>query len=563
MYVECLFKSSLVSASLCPFPSSHPPCKMSHTNYKYRALPQTDYKYGAAAQEVENHRKKSAMPCEGDGPISLFTVPEVKQVAMRSPDFVRSITKIKLLSFLLGLTLMFLVMTSYILTWDKKGRQVTPSPVHLTPTTVHFSNLPSSRTPPVGEVDLELLMETVGLKLRISSPRRVPALKDVLHSDLHLFSVIPRQFLPNVKSPCWYEEHVGNTSADVYDKNLYAPHSVNFRTVCDHLRRDFREHLYHNNSKLYRLRCLPYFYIIGQPKSGTTDLYHRLMLHPEVRFSTMKEPHWWTRKRFGIIRLKDEARDRFPVEDYIDLFDLAAYHIQDGFLGNASDGHSNQQIVTGEASASTMWDSLAGSCSHGDGGGWEPHFLVQDFIHAAQPDAKLIIMLRDPVERLYSDYLYFHLVNKSAERFHHKVCESLQMFQSCLAESSIRSCIYNTHLFYHMPVRLSLGLYIIYLLDWLTVFHKDQILILRLEDYAANLRTSMHRVFDFLSLSPLSEHRELLLAKKPMSNTRRAQDRSLGPMLALTRSILQRFYQPFNQHLAQLLDNQAFLWTDT
>lgn len=35
------------------------------------------------------------------------------------------------------------------------------------------------------------------------------------------------------------------------------------------------------------------------------------------------------------------------MEDYIDLFDLAAYHIQDGFLGNASDGHSNQQIVTG------------------------------------------------------------------------------------------------------------------------------------------------------------------------------------------------------------------------
>ena len=128
----------------------------------------------------------------------LFRSPEVKQVAtqvamqvaMWSLSFMRSITKIKLLSFLLGLTFTVLVMTSYILTCDRKRRQVTPSPLHLTPTKVHLSGLPSSRTSPLGEVDLELLMETVGLKLRLSSPRTVPALKDVLHSDLHVRSYI-------------------------------------------------------------------------------------------------------------------------------------------------------------------------------------------------------------------------------------------------------------------------------------------------------------------------------------------------------------------------------------
>ena len=114
-----------------------------------------------------------------------------------------------------------------------------------------------------------------------------------------MFSVIPRKFLPNIKNPCWYEVHTGNITVDPYSANLYARYSQRFRTVFENLRNAFREHLYRRAGKYYRIRCLPYFYIIGQPKCGTTDLYDRLRLHPDVRFTTFKEPHWWTRKRFG------------------------------------------------------------------------------------------------------------------------------------------------------------------------------------------------------------------------------------------------------------------------
>lgn len=177
-------------------------------------------------------------------------------------------------------------------------------------------------------------------------------------------------------------------------------------------------------------------------------------------------------------------------------------------------------VLIGEASASTMWDNQAWSYLHRDGEETEPPFLAQDFIHAVQPDAKIIIMLRDPVERccteiqphmhldtelsdyllffaswglsynlssrnifvlnqnsdgmsnkvffssgslpcfllclsfprLYSDYLYFKMANKSAEDFHQKVVESVHLFQSCLSEWSIRSCVYNTSLSNAMPV---------------------------------------------------------------------------------------------------------------
>ena len=56
------------------------------------------------------------------------------------------------------------------------------------------------------------------------------------------------------------------------------------------------------------------------------------------------------------------------------------------------------------------------------------------------------------VPRLYSDYLYFTVGNKSAEDFHLKVVESVQLFHSCLSEWTIRYCAYDTSLSNAMPV---------------------------------------------------------------------------------------------------------------
>ncbi|XP_035652233.1 carbohydrate sulfotransferase 15-like isoform X2 [Oncorhynchus keta] len=540
---------------------------MSRTDYKNGAISQTHYTYGQLCpMEVKNYRKRPTMPClddVDDGHIILPSVLEVRRVPLWPLGPLGSVTKVKVISFLLGLTLTFLIMASYVLTLDKKGLMMTPPPFHLSTIVNHSSTISPNLSSTKDYVNINLLVKCITAKLEFS-PRKLPLLKDVVNSDSHLFSIIPGQFLPNIKSPCWYEELSGKTKVDPYRKNLYAVRSKTFRTVRDYLRNHFQEHLSHSvDDKQYRLRCLPYFYIIGQPKCGTTDLFHRLLLHPEVKFTTMKEPHWWTRKRFGIIHLKDGLLERFPVEDYLDLFDLAAYHIQQGILGNTSGDDSQRHLITGEASASTMWDNQAWSYLYDNQVDGEPPFLAQDFIHTVQPNAKIIIMLRDPVERLYSDYLYFNMANKSVEDFDQRVSESLQLFEACLAESSMRSCVYNTRLSNAMTVRLNLGLYIVFLLDWLTVFHRNQILVLQLEDYAANLRLTINKVFDFLNVGPLSEQIESVLTKRPMSNTRRAADRILGPMLPSTRDLLRVFHRPFNHKLATVLDNKAFHWTET
>uniref|UniRef100_A0ACB8F990 Carbohydrate sulfotransferase 15 n=1 Tax=Sphaerodactylus townsendi TaxID=933632 RepID=A0ACB8F990_9SAUR len=161
---------------------------------------------------------------------------------------------------------------------------------------------------------------------------------------------------------------------------------------------------------------------------------------------------------------------------------------------------------------------------------------------------------------LYSDYLYFASANKSVEDFHEKVAESLQLFENCLVDYSLRACVYNNTLNNAMPVRLQVGLYVVFLLDWLTVFNKNQMLVLRLEDHASNVKYTMHMVFQFLDLGALSEKQEALITKSPASNTRRPEDRNLGPMLPLTKEILEDFYRPFNAKLAQVLCDEAFLW---
>lgn len=521
-------------------------------------MTQMDYKYSLLGAPDEEYRKRPLLLQVDDSPMSLFAVLEVKREPPRRWSTLACFRRVRLYSFLFGLAVTFLIMASYVLTGDKKNLLLTPSPYHF-PSLVNPGPFPFNLSLTKDYANIKLVVKTIASKVEFTS-RQLPDMKALVHSEPHMFSVIPREFLPNVKNPCWYKEHAGNITADPYRANLYARYSRRFRTVFENLRNAFREHLYHRKGKYYRMQCLPYFYIIGQPKCGTTDLYDRLRLHPDVRFTTFKEPHWWTRKRFGIIRLSDGFHDRYPVEDYLDLFDLAAYQIQDHLLANSSGAPKQRNIIIGEASASTMWDNNAWVYFYNNTTEGEPPFLIQDFVHALQPDARFIVMLRDPVERLYSDYLYFGIANKSAEDFHEKVSESLQLFEGCLTMYRMRACVYNTTLNNAMPVRLQVGLYIVYILDWLTVFSRDQILVLRLEDHASNRKYTMHKVFDFLNLGSLTEQKEAEITRSPASNTRRPADKNLGPMLPITRDVLRDFYKPFNEKLAKVLRNDSFRW---
>nr|XP_061780116.1 carbohydrate sulfotransferase 15-like [Nerophis lumbriciformis] len=216
-----------------------------------------------------------------------------EHVRLKSPG--GNFSRVKTMLFLLGMTLTFLVTASYVLTWDKKvsaAYQVKGDNISSGSAAAAMTALSSEKT----SVDMKQLMRIIHPKLEYP-PRRAPEEKDIIETDPQLFSVIPRHFLPGIKSPCWYQEFSGETSNNPYKRNLFAVRSKSFMGASDQLRSNFR--LRRRDGRQFRLRCLPYFYIIGQPKCGTTDLFYRMLLHPQGRFNFMKEPHWWTRKRFG------------------------------------------------------------------------------------------------------------------------------------------------------------------------------------------------------------------------------------------------------------------------
>ena len=109
----------------------------------------------------------------------------------------------------------------------------------------------------------------------------------------------------------------------------------------------------------------PNLFVAGVPKAGTTSLFHYLALHPDVFPSSRKEPGY-----FHPFKIKELDKN---LEAYKKFFT----------------GHSGQRYVI-EATPGYFY------------GGNES----ADAINKFSPESKIIIVLRNPVERLFSFYKY-------------------------------------------------------------------------------------------------------------------------------------------------------------
>ena len=107
----------------------------------------------------------------------------------------------------------------------------------------------------------------------------------------------------------------------------------------------------------------PNFFIVGAPKCGTTALYTYLLSHPRIFMPRQKEPHFFSQD------LHTGGGDIRTLEEYLRLFMRAnKYH-----------------IAIGEASVLYMFSSVA---------------IPQ--IREFNPDAKLIVMVRNPIDMIQS-----------------------------------------------------------------------------------------------------------------------------------------------------------------
>lgn len=159
---------------------------------------------------------------------------------------------------------------------------------------------------------------------------------------------------------------------------------------------------------------LPNFFIVGTGKAGTTSLYFYLGQHPQIYMSPVKEPsyfaseiraenlseqfqrHVQTQTRELPKRLRDGLPAKplgwlaFEWEDYLRLFQ----------------GVRNETAI-GEASPSYLWSETAARN-----------------IQSRVPEARIVMVLRDPAERAFSHYLHQLAVGltRSTFREHIEAC---------------------------------------------------------------------------------------------------------------------------------------------
>lgn len=214
---------------------------------------------------------------------------------------------------------------------------------------------------------------------------------------------------------------------------------------------------------------MPNFIIIGAIKSGTTALYQYLKQHPQVYMSLTKETNFFALEGEKLEFYWPGVQERIS-HDSIKIIqayrssmvsDIEAYHAQ--FL------EVSNELAVGEASPSYLYSPKAAE-------------RIRQFI----PSAKLIVILRNPVDRAYSNFL--HCIRDGLEPH--------TDFAQALEDEKIRIQSNWWWGFYY----LNLGFYYIQLKRYFEIFDRSQIKVYLYEDLNTNPIGLLHETFQFLDV---------------------------------------------------------------
>jgi Sulfotransferase domain len=105
---------------------------------------------------------------------------------------------------------------------------------------------------------------------------------------------------------------------------------------------------------------------------------------------------------------------------------------------------------------------------------------------------------------------------------------------------------------------LSRGLYAQQLIPWIEAFGRDNILILRFEDFESNQTAVLQQILDFVGIVDHSLQRIADADLEHQYNPRNQVQRRTGKVGGDMREYLRRFYQPYNEELADLLGDKSW-----
>jgi len=247
---------------------------------------------------------------------------------------------------------------------------------------------------------------------------------------------------------------------------------------------------------------LPDFLIIGAQKCGTTSLYNHLIQHPDVGCAFEKEVRYFN-------------------DHYEDGVNWYKAHFPVTWPG--------RKLITGEGEPSYLCCPIA-----------------PERIFELIPNVKLIVMLRNPVDRAFSHYQHRFTRNRESRTFEEVVAADKEVLQSGWDAMPTGDYKHLGRLHYSYLPR---GFYADQLEDWLDVFPRDQLLVIRAEDFFAQTQEIYNEILVFLDLPG----RQLPTKKKYFAGK---YTEAMSPAM---REDLAAYFAPQNKRLAQLLQRD-FAW---
>jgi len=156
--------------------------------------------------------------------------------------------------------------------------------------------------------------------------------------------------------------------------------------------RNISSPIMHDLCKINNSTKTPNFFIVGAAKAGTSFISGYLNRHPAIYISPIKEPHFFSKDiRIPDFRLDYMERVFFDVKEYLKNHTLPRKHI--AFIDDLSQylelfREVKNEKAIGELSTGYLYSNCAA-----------------EYLFKFNPDAKIIMILRQPVERAFSHYL--------------------------------------------------------------------------------------------------------------------------------------------------------------
>ena len=203
---------------------------------------------------------------------------------------------------------------------------------------------------------------------------------------------------------------------------------------------------------------LPNFFLAGAPKAGTTSLARYLAQHPRIFMSAIKEPCFFASE----VRPENFADPCYRVQTPELITDRASYEALFRDAGDAT--------AIGEASVCYLWSQTAPAN-----------------IAATVPHARILLVLRDPADRAFSQYV------------HGRAMHGIQ----CSFREHIDASLLNSDGLFRITYPfLGIGDYAPQIHRYLEHFPRRQLHVTFYEDYKNDPSGFLRGIFAFLGVDP-------------------------------------------------------------